>query len=330
MQLGMLNRLLDRKYHPDITLGTSGGAVAAYIALAADWDPCGISRIARNMYSGMFVGSWWPASLSFLPSWMVGFFMGSTYNNGKGENEFFDQLFNHHTITRDEIWVGTANRTHGKAELFCNQSRKQSQIKVNSFSPASTGCLPLSFMDGDVPLISSVVKASASIPTIVPEQPIGKDLYVDGGVYFASPLTPMADSIGELEDEGGLHLVYISSFDLQTNQKNKDNPTNLVKVSSLTFDEMIRGICIQDRLSAERLISSFNEGKKLHFTEGKGNSSAFDEALKISKNSSCSMLELYPSNDLKSLDPTEFDGNNVVSLMEATECNYYFRLWYKH
>ena len=55
--------------------------------------------------------------------------------------------------------------------------------------------MPLNFLSGDMNEIGKSIIASASIPFIFDSQTIGNNEYYDGGVMYASPLTPLQDEI---------------------------------------------------------------------------------------------------------------------------------------
>ena len=116
LQLALIAELSNPIHHinkniePDLVMASSGGNVAAYISLAAQWDGNKISDIAKNLHSSMFIQSWWPSYLKFMPSWMIGYFKGSLYCNGSGATELFEKMFTPETIAKTEIWTGTLNR----------------------------------------------------------------------------------------------------------------------------------------------------------------------------------------------------------------------------
>ena len=72
LQLGLLAECGLAGVRPDIVMGSSGGNVAAYIGLAADWQAATIPTIATQVNTTMFAQSWWPRYLNFFPSlWLA-------------------------------------------------------------------------------------------------------------------------------------------------------------------------------------------------------------------------------------------------------------------
>ena len=84
-QLGLLSELYVAKwiaegkrlkgskaYQPNLVFASSGGNVAAYIAMAGDWSPEGMTRVAEKISTPMFIRSWFPDYMSFIPTWIIG------------------------------------------------------------------------------------------------------------------------------------------------------------------------------------------------------------------------------------------------------------------
>lgn len=212
-QLGLLSELFEAKrilkdnkiqgskdYQPDIVLAASGGNVATYIAMAGDWSPEGILRTALKTNSSMFLKSWWPENLDFLPTWLLGIFNGSMYRRGCGAGQLFKSLYTTESIQRTEIWTGTYDQSNRRAQFFCNLSPHRSQISSDYFDETSHlyGCMPLKYLSGDLEKIAIASIASASIPVLVMEQELDGCEYEDGGTMYASPTTVMASEIYRL------------------------------------------------------------------------------------------------------------------------------------
>ena len=111
-QLGLLSEIYAAKklakngifngsqdYQPNMCLCSSGGNVSAYIGMAADWSDTGIERISRKIRSEIFVKSWVPSELNFLPSWLFSF-NGAIFRQGYGGYGIFNAMFTEKTIKR--------------------------------------------------------------------------------------------------------------------------------------------------------------------------------------------------------------------------------------
>jgi hypothetical protein len=346
-QLGLLDELIEQNTNhtnygdkPDVSLASSGGNVSVYTALAGDYSIDGIERISRMLNSNLFLSSWWPGPVDFLPSWTIGFFRGAAYNHGYGVDTIFNQIFTNQTIGREEIWTGTTNMDVSRAQLFCNRSKDKSVLNMKNFDPPLVGCTPPIYLDSNVDKIAQVSIASASIPTVVPEQEVdGMPLY-DGGVLYASPLTPLQNVIqGQRE---GLHIIYFSSFDMDSECPPGSEVYTMSQIGTTTFDEIIRGLCVKDRLTGVELIKSFGVVKtKSVIVDNRARerdciekddiivNGKLSDMLALSKNSYSSLLELYPiGNENDSLNLASFTGEDVVALLEKTRKHYGVRLWY--
>jgi hypothetical protein len=183
------------EYTPDICLSASGGNVATYIGLSGNWTEGGITRVVKTMNSSLFSQTWWPGPMGFLPTWILGIFEGSIYKPGYGPKQLLKAFSDTQSIQDVEIWSGTFNKTKKKACFFCNKTGSDSFISENTYNPFTFKTLPLVYMDGDINLISKVTVASASVPILFQPVEIDGDEYIDGGISYTSPLTPMQEEL---------------------------------------------------------------------------------------------------------------------------------------
>ena len=264
-QIALMAELTSLGVRPDLVMGSSGGNVAGYIGLAADWNPYAMERISALLNSGLFARSWWPWPLNGIPSVLMGYFLGTVYRAGEGTLELFRSIFTPQTIGATEIWTGTLNRTTRRPQFFCNRKRGESCFDPKAFDPRLLNCMPLTFLDQDIARISKVCLASASIPILVPEQIIDGDYHTDGGTAFASPLTALQSQVMTACHNQSLHIDYLSSYDLESHpeeihdigseQHEAERPyRNLYEHGSLTANEMVRSLCLLDRLTALEML----------------------------------------------------------------------------
>lgn len=367
VQLGLLAELTaNQNIIPDLALGSSGGNVAAYICHACQWKGSGstMTEIVKPINSEMFVTSWWPKGLRFMPSWMIGYFKGSVYSSGTGATELFQKMFTKESICSTEIWTGTLNKVTGKGQFFCNRRQADSILKPSRddtyASLFSRDCMPLTYMNADIELISKVTIASASIPVLVPEQIINNQVYVDGGTLFASPLTALQDSILEAIDQQNqtkivhppsniplcsnvcqsnnecnsqtsvecnreiFHIDYFSSFDMQVNSTSAGRGT-LYDNSTLAVGELIKSMCIQDRLAAIELLRT--PGYVTFYAEMDGTQENLKKVQAIRTISPKTLLEMYPSKN-NSINLLSFTGQDIINLMSETQKSYKLRFWW--
>lgn len=212
-QLGLLSEVYEAKwiacdrrfngskdYKPNLIFAASGGNVASYIALAGDWSPAGIMRIALKIEVPLFIRSWLPEQMSFIPTWVVGAMKGAIYRQGYGAGHLFRSIYTSDTVQRTEIWTGTYDAVNKRAQFFCNLDRSKSLVNPDHFndSAALYGCMPLKYLNGDLEKIAASCMASASIPMLVAKQHIDGLKYADGGIMYASPTTVMTSEIHRL------------------------------------------------------------------------------------------------------------------------------------
>jgi predicted acylesterase/phospholipase RssA len=207
-QLALLSELYEalaiskaHKIQPDIALGSSGGNIAIYTAMAGDWTSSGINRVVRLIERELFIRSWF--SLKFIPTILAGLFTGSVYRDGYGGNYMFKKFFTEESIQRTEVWTGTYNITTSRAEFFCNKTKNTALIQDNLFVDDRDlfGAMHLHYMGSQENLIkklSTISVASASIPYLVKCQTINGHEYQDGGVVYASPTLALKNEIHNL------------------------------------------------------------------------------------------------------------------------------------
>jgi predicted acylesterase/phospholipase RssA len=183
------------EWTPDINMGTSGGNVATYIAMSGNYTVGGINRVIQMMNSRMFSRSWAPKGLDFMPTWIFAVIEGSIYKPGYGPEKLLEAFSDSKSIQLTETWTGTYNKTQERTVLFCNKKLNDSYISGVTYDPFTFKTLPLRYMDGNFELISRVVTASASVPLLFEPVIIEEEEYVDGGVSYASPITPLQEEI---------------------------------------------------------------------------------------------------------------------------------------
>lgn len=305
-------------------MATSGGNVATYLTIAGDYDLCKIHNIVKELTPDLFSKSWWPSPFTFIPSYFIGYYTGSIYDHGSGIYGFFEKYLDGEKIKSKEIWTGTLNRGVDKPEFFCNLNARDSKVKAEKFRGELLDCLPLSYMNENTELISKVSLASATIPTYVKEQYIRGVPYVDGGIYYASPLTPMYDTVYDFRNT---HIIYVSSFDLDSDGDKSRIYSNLLENSTLTAQEMIRSLCIQDRMTGINMVKgchSLSDVKCISVEGTHGNLRILYREMKKRRRA---MLELYPLN-YRQIKLDSFTSEDISSIIDETILHYGCRLWY--
>jgi hypothetical protein len=320
-QLAMCS-LVSELCDPDIIVGSSGGNICSYIHMASNNSLSKMREISCGLKSSMFVENWWPDPLSFLPSAIIGAFRGSLYNHGNGGIEYLKSLFNRDSIQRTEIWTGTTNK--GRAQLFCNRSIDSAIIQPWNVDLLNGNTNPLKYLEGDIHNIGQVCLGSACVPTLIPHVRFEDLELVDGGVTFASPLTPLQNGIIEVAEDN-LHIVYISSFDLDSASLPGFNQ-NIIQVGVTTFDNMIKTLCFSDRLVAINMIKN-NCNKIYEHNQFIG---TISDAVRIQERSSRSLIEIYPSDNKNPVNLSNFNGKDVLDLFDYSRIHYRIRIWWSN
>lgn len=182
-------------YNPDLCMGTSGGNVALYIAISGNWNEGGIKRVVNMLNPEMFSQTWWPGPMSFIPTWVLGIFEGAVYKPGYGAETLLKAFNSPESIQRIEMWNTAFNKDQKRTGLFCNKSSNDSFVSPLTYSSFDFKTLPLQYLEGDISKISRTVIASASVPFLFKPVEIDNEEYIDGGVTYPSPLTPLQEEI---------------------------------------------------------------------------------------------------------------------------------------
>lgn len=322
-QLAMLQHLSEVDYCPDVTLASSGGNVAAYIAAAADWKWNAIERIAGRLSKDLFVSRW--SSMSGM-SLFYGYFKGEMYNKGLGVSQLLHSAFTEESVKKYEIWTGTYNKTLHRSRLFCNLSDDESLLDSDDIDLNLTQSLEPVFADGNIDLISNYCVASASIPVVVPPQLIDDCLYVDGGMSNASPISMMHDALFnavERDSHKSLHMIYINAFNFDI--IHKDMCKNILDSYKQAARELVRNMIVADRHSCYQLLRRYPG--KLRYCEFKCNHDNLQLIRSIQSKIHHTLLELFPIESI-SVDLSNFKGDDVIKAIKSAYGQSKGRLWW--
>lgn len=314
-QVALISLLCDHsKFRPKLILGSSGGAIAAYIGLCADWKYNGILRVMEDLSSELFVKSWWGNFMgNFIPSGLLGFFKGALYKHGKGSDALLEKYLTSDSITRCEIWCGTYNMNTGVAGMFCNKKYEDAYVKSGDNNPSMP--TTINYLDGDMKTIGKSIYASSCIPTLLPPIEINGEKYYDGGLVSASPLFPLSDYLPNC-----LKIIYISSFDMEKEKADLVDCGNIIKIGIGSIAETVTGLCMADKIFAVRLVMKCS---KMHYTY----SEDIVKALEIYRNAECAMMELFPREECQ-VNITKFDCKDTIDIIKRIRCSYGVRLWW--
>lgn len=322
-QLEIMRQLCLAGYRADLTLATSGGNSVAYTISASSWDPRKIELIARKMHNGILLSHW--HSTSFV-SFIIGYFRGSIYNQGKDALPFFKEMFPRNDAVKDEIWTGIYNITRMKTRVCCNRSEDQSILDSTKLDKDMTQSLDPLYCCGDLSMISKISLASASIPGLIPSQVIEGENYVDGAVSVVSPLRTIREMILDrvINKDNGLHIIYVSPSDLSRKKCKREISTIIDNVID-TAEGLIHSDKALDRVAAYEMITHFsNDVRKVCF---QFNSENIKRIMTMRKYCKYTLLEIYPNHRVE-LPIMAFDGNDVLKAMNFVKGGCSCRFWY--
>ena len=324
VQLAALQLLSGIKFIPDVTLGSSGGNVAAYVGAAANWRWAGIERIARGLSHHMFVQDW---SIFRALAFGIGYFKGELYNHGSGVEEFLKLHFAQDTIQYYELWTGTYNWDRQRAQMFTNRAAGRTLLDPTIIDVELAQCMDPVYTQGDFKIIAKAAMASASIPALVPAQEIFGEHHVDGGISSASPLTVMKEPILDVISKTGqpLHLIYINSDNLDSPVDRSINTA--LDRSKQAVSALIRSHGVIDRQIGYDLIRYHQPTATIHKDQFPLTLENITRLLEIWDQVQSSMLEIYPENEVE-VDITSFSGQDVLDKISEVSGGCHCRLWW--
>jgi len=222
--------------NPDIVMATSGGNLAAYLSLYADWNYDRLYNAIHFVDKEAFMTGW----ADHTPSWLFLPFSKSVFRPGFGFKSLFTHFFTEGSAKAGaEIWTGTVKKETRKHCVFTNKAVGETLIVPCVVEGEDEVPLILGeceegaiYLNGDRDRLAEVTLASASIPFLVRPALVGCKYYHDGGAMFSSPLSTLSTQVASLATGPSgkrLRLVYISPSCVT-----KDAPTLLDFASDIS------------------------------------------------------------------------------------------------
>jgi predicted acylesterase/phospholipase RssA len=236
-------------YKPDVYMGASGGAITCSIYISSGNTKPGIERIVKQISSEQFVEEW---VMSYLSS-LIGFFQGSLYKHPTNYRDITKMNISVDILRNTEFWIQTYSITDLGTVLFCTKKEGDTILYTDERTKRSANILDTIYIDGDVELYATALKASSSIPTILPPIEVFDKELIDGGIDFSSPLIPLKASIRELEE---FDIIYITGYTLDESIMAETKRTTIFDTFSNTLELFLRSHITQDRLVGCNLVSA--------------------------------------------------------------------------
>ena len=338
VQLALLSKIYDaiklnkinftgNDYTPQFLLAASGGNIAAYLGLAGDWSYEGICRVSENINSEMFVKSWLPKDLSFIPTWALSVFTGTIYRSGDSAIELLKMAFPGQKIKDVEILTLAFNSSEYIPQIFSNKSKEESLVpELTNIDKLLFNMTEIKYLNGNIEEISKVCMASAAIPILTQSQNIDGCKFDDGGLSSASPLSVLPTEMYNIIQESGkkMHLFYYSSYDLDDNDESKFTQYGGGAQKALSC--MIHSRALQDRAVAiqllEKIISRESIGENFVNTTTEVLASKMAEF-----EDQDYVLFLYPKGN-PHIKITKFDKDDIINLINEVRKEFNFTIWH--
>jgi predicted acylesterase/phospholipase RssA len=343
-------------YIPDICMGTSGGNVSLYLAISGSWSEGGIKRVISSLSPSMFSRTWWPGPLSIVPTWVLGIFEGAVYKPGYGAENLLRAFNTVESIQSVEMWNTAFNKDAKRTGLFCNKSYKDTFISPFTYSSFDFKTLPLKYLAGSISKIARSVIASASIPYLFKPVEIDGEMYVDGGVTYPSPFTPLQeeiyncvkgivnplqyavkesiypipvptqeqkDALTTKRDREILHITYFSPYNIDETKETTDSALGDNSVLSNLTDAS----CVKDRYTGLNLLLRLKESSQnINVVDSRTNLYTLSDLFKM-YNDTHYFCEIYVR-DNEWIDLNNFTSADIFNKMNEAQQNIEFLFFY--
>lgn len=302
-QLGLICNVVEANpnYKPDIMMGSSGGCLASYIALASNFKSDYIINTIKKLSHRDYIASEWT------PELLRPLFRNYIYTDNK--SGIIDKIVVGGIVQEAEIWTGAFNSNESKAALFCNLPRHSSRLHFDREALATS---PAIHLDGNATEIIEAIKASVNIPCLKPQITIRGKKYSDGGGRYASPLLSLRDEVNKIPC---FHLIYISSENLDRSDYKEHN--NIIKTGVVSVGELIRSIKIQDRQVARDMI---RDAESIELN-------SISEYFRIRDRYDRTVLELYPEVP-NSVNIMNFNSKASTQCLKYSSVNMKIKFWF--
>jgi len=298
---------------PDLMLGASGGNVASYLAMASNFNFERAKKVVETINHGMFVsGS------------LIGAYFRGHFNEGRGTKELFEEIFTCKTIQEIEIiTLITEENEEPLPRMFSNRTEESSlfyncPIDQDIALFSTNG---IEHLEGHLNDLSIICLASASIPNIAPPQKFNGNKYVDGGVTFPSPLSPLSCYLKAYVNHYNhkLQMVYFMPYDV----------ANFGTIHRETYiDFRTAGKCVHYSILQDRAIAvAMLPGKPDFVQDIESNMELVRDKLEELKDKNYVMM-IYPFGKDQELDLINFEGDDIVKAMEYNKNHLSYQLWY--
>jgi hypothetical protein len=279
-QISGIKLLSEYGYIPDVYMGASGGAIMCSICISSDNKKCGIERIVKQVSSEQLVEEWVMSHMSGI----IGFFQGSLYKHPSNYAQLTKLNISVDILRNTEFWIQAYSTTESGTILFCTKKKDDTILYIDERTKRSANILDTIYLDGDVELYATALKASSSIPTILPPIEVYDKKLIDGGIHFASPLIPLNNSIAELEE---FDIIYIAGYTLDESIIPETKKSSIIDTFSNIFGLFLRSHITQDRMAGYNLVSP--DGKYIE------EEITLDDYFKRRETWKRSFLEIYPT-----------------------------------
>lgn len=326
--------LADVGYKPDLVFAASGGSLCAFIMLAGDWDSTRVPLIVENVSSKMFAEPWKIPVLDKLYS----ISQGSIFNNGKGGEELFLQLFDARKLQGIETWVGAYNKDLRRFKVMTNMAKDQTMLTMDDKHLLMNNLCSLDYASGNPVTMLKFIEASCSIPGVVPHKNIHGHGYVDGGVVCATPVSYFVQAlIGAARAAGKqIHFTCHTCEDINASNggsyrrdTSDDGSGHLIESMMDIFMSMLNASLIRDRVACGDVLI-FMGSTLLGYVTFRASNVNMQHLKKFKEaegNCGGTVSEMFCNKVNSYMDMAHFDGQMSLQAMDYSYEHMLCRVW---
>lgn len=307
---------------PDLMLGASGGNVSAYLYLASGGDETKARDIVKHMKKDMFIrGTEFQA------------FFNGHFQRGTGVDALFNNIFTKESIVSSEIVTLVCDQNQIAPKIFSNRTKDTSFFdeELTDMDYLLYQLKRVEHLDGNVSNIATVSLASASIPGVAAPQSYNGDDYVDGGVCFASPLTPLSGYIADKLKtvKSPLQMIYFCCYDMNLISEMKSSIVSglglFFKNATKRMLEISHFNAIQDRARAVEMMVELANLKYCKVQNATSEITLKDKLERLSNQDY--VMVIYP-HGYPEINILNFQADDILRVMDDAK-NFSYYVWTK-
>lgn len=302
---------------PDVICASSSGAIISVLACCAGFQApledfkSNFFKKADMIKSEYYAKKWY----KYLPVFLAAAFKESFYDTGK---QIPEELVDFDRDEQPLLFLGTSCLNTGKQTVWVSRDGEE------GFSITDEDVLSYFFCDfksmQGIEMTERVVRASCSIPCLVPSVYISGMKYFDGGLESSSPFTALSSFYKSKMIK--FNVIYVYQYNIYDHQSFIDNPSFIFETVCDGLSELING------MNWETILYCVSKIDNCTFYAGK-NSFDLATAIKISERAKSSFILMMPHVNVQSDIMSTKAGELSEKIRTCYDGDFLFMHWYE-